>query len=85
MDRVKGHPLRSLPGCYPARNPQVRARFDALEQEFAAQLPEVTKQAAARRAQDPAGMAAVLDEFSAECVAQATEAVEELLATMPEI
>ena len=77
MDRVKGHPITSLPGLYPARNQLVRARFDALEQEFEAQAPNVVKQALA--VDHPGDRASILDEFSQSCVGNVLTVLRELL------
>jgi hypothetical protein len=77
MDQVKGHPIASAPGMYPARNRLVRARFDALEQEFEAATPEVVRQAAAH----PAARAAILDEFTRHCVDKVLAALQEFAAT----
>lgn len=82
-DHVKGDAVKSLPGCYPERNPLVRARFDRLEQEFAAQLPGVTGRAAALHESKPEEMASILDEFSASCVVQVLAALEDLLSIFP--
>jgi secernin len=78
MDRVKGHPITSLPGMYPARNRLVRARFDALEREFEAATPGVVRQALA--AEHPAGRAAILNDFTEGCVAKVLAVLHELLA-----
>jgi len=82
-DRVKGSAVRSLPGCYAQRNPQVRLKFDALEETFAEQLPEVVKRAVKTREQDPAGMARILDEYSEVCVNQVLACLEDLLEKLP--
>lgn len=82
-DRVKGDAVNSLPGLYLERNPQVRARFNALEKAFSEQLPEVMKRAVEIREQDPAQMSSILDQFSEACVKQVLEALEDLLKTMP--
>ncbi len=81
LDRVKGDPVRSLPGYYPARNPVVRERFDALEQAFEAQVPPITAKA---RQQDGTVIPDVLDDFSARCVTQVVETIHDLLDTFPE-
>jgi secernin len=73
MDRVKGDAVGSVPGYYARRNRRVRARFDPLEREFAAAVPNVIRDYAA------SGDAAVLDRFTAGCVAQVTEALHALL------
>lgn len=75
LDAVKGDELGSRPGCYPARNPLVRARFDELERAFAAELPEVQRRYA------ETGAAEVLDRFTAECVQRVVGAARELLRT----
>jgi secernin len=82
-DRVKGDAIKSLPGYYPQRNRQVRARFDALEQEFSAQLPQVMARAAENR-QNPLEVARILDQFSAACVDKVLAAIEDLLAAFPD-
>lgn len=77
MDKVKGDPIKSLPGYYPARNPLVREQLDALERDFAAQVPEIVA-----RAVDPDSGAVdsgILDAFTADCVARTLEAVTALL------
>lgn len=73
-DAVKGD---SIPGLYPARNAQVRAQFDALEQDFKAQLPDVMRRAQAYGNVD----AQVLDTFTTECVQRVTTTLNELLRT----
>jgi secernin len=78
LDAVKGGPVGSVPGLYPARNRTVRARFDPLEQEFASETPTVIAQALA--AQRPDAAAAILDDFSRRCVDQVTAVLHELLA-----
>jgi secernin len=76
IDRVKGDPVRSLPGYYAQRNPIVRARFDPLEQAFAAAVPAVLQDYLAT------GDGAVLDRFTEECVAQVTSELHTLLAEL---
>lgn len=78
MDQVKGDPIASVPGLYTARNQAVRARFDALEAEFEAELPEVMK--AALAAAHPDTTASILDGFTGRCVGKVLAAFEELLA-----
>jgi secernin len=73
IDQVKGDPVGSLPGYYARRNHIVRARFDPLEQAFAAALPAVIDAYAAGR--DPS----VLDSFTERCVAEVVAALHELL------
>jgi len=51
------------------RTAEIRAVFDPLEKEFAAQVPTVLRKAEAlRKAGNPQGAARLLDEFSAACV-----------------
>lgn len=80
-DRVKGGAVESLPGRYAEYHPRVRERFDALEQDFAARLPEVVLRA--RATEDPAGMAGILDAFSADCVRRVMEAISVLMEEIP--
>jgi len=75
---VKGDPEKSLPGFYEVRNPQVRARFDALEQTFMEQLPDVMKEAVENKEQNPAKMVSILDNFSEKCVRQVLETIGDL-------
>ena len=82
-ERVKGDRVKSLPGWYNERNPQVRERFDALEQAFEAQLPSVMQKAVGLKESNPSGMAKVLDDFSAACVAQVLAALEEMFNKFP--
>jgi secernin len=77
-DRVKGDPIKSLPGYYPSRNRRVRATFDALEQAFAAELPGVMAEAVSLKDKDSGAAAAVLDQFTATCVQQVVTALREL-------
>jgi secernin len=77
IDVVKGDPIQSVPGCYPARNRQVRAQFDALEQDFVAQLPEVMRTATASGQVDTQ----VLNTFTAACVERVLKALHGLLNT----
>jgi secernin len=79
LDRTKGSDVGSIPGYYPRRNAQIRARFDALEEQFDAELPEVMARAMRLRQTDTAAMAAELDRFTARCVGRVVAAVEELL------
>ncbi len=78
-DRVKGGALESRPGYYPARNQRVRARFDALEQEFAEVLPEVLQTAQAASAAGRAEVAQIFDGFTASCVDKVMKVLDELL------
>lgn len=79
LDRTKGAVTGSRPGYYPRRNAEVRACFDSLERRFEEELPGVMSRAALLQHGDPEGMAAVLDQFSAECVEAVTAALHELL------
>jgi secernin len=79
LDRVKGHPITSLPGLYPVRNQLVRAEFDTLEQEFEAEAPNVVRQALAVKHSDI--RASILDEFTQRCVHKVLVVLEELLST----
>jgi secernin len=78
LDQVKGDAIRSRPGHYAAHNPLVRARFDALEAEFAAQVPEVMAQAVTAGEVN----AQVLDDFTATCVQRVLTEVQQLLETI---
>jgi hypothetical protein len=78
MDRVKGHPIASLPGLYPARNQVVRTRFDSLEQEFERETPNTVRSALA--AEHPDARAYILDEFTQSCVQRVVGVLQELLA-----
>jgi hypothetical protein len=78
LDEAKGHPITSLPGWYPARNRLVRAKFDALEQEFEEEITEVVRQALA--AKQSASAALIMDEFSERCVHKVLTALQELMA-----
>ena len=79
MDEVKGDPVRSVPNRYPDKNRTVRAAFDALETEFAADLPAVLDKAAAVRARDPTAVAQVLDAFTVRCVRNVLAVLQDLL------
>ncbi len=84
-DRVKGDPLKSLPGCYAERNLQVRVRFDELERTFSDQLSAVVQKAEELKEQNPAEMAKILDDFSAACIAQVLAGLKDLLERFPAI
>ena len=63
----------------PARQPEVRAEFDALEAEFESGLRGVLDEASALKgAGDYAGASAVLDAYTASCVQAAVSKVNEL-------
>ncbi len=79
LDRVKGDPISSVPGLYPVRNQLVRARFDALEQEFEAQVPAVMREAL--EVDQPGLRSAILDDFTQLCVHKVHTVLQELLYT----
>ena len=61
------------------RNPIVRSEFDALEEQFAAGLPALIKEAVALRRSGKAGeAAALLDDYSASCLNKALTKTQEL-------
>ena len=77
MDCVKGDPIVAQPGYYPYRNRIVRARFDHLEQEFAAEVGEIWRRYA------ETGDARILDRFTEGCVERVVMALGELLNELP--
>ena len=79
MDNVKGDPVNSLPDHYPVRNSRVRTVFDALEQEFEAELPNVMREAIETRETDLEAAAHILDDFSERSVDKVLAASRELL------
>jgi secernin len=79
MDKVKGDAVSSLPNYYSARNRRVRVVFDALEDEFASQVPQIVQKAAELKTSDARQAARMLDEFTAACVQKTVAAVEQLL------
>jgi secernin len=80
LDTVKGDPVKRLPGHYRTKNPLVRAKFDALEAEFAARLPRVLGRAiAAKKATGAPEAACILDEFTEACVREVLATSERLL------
>jgi secernin len=81
MDRVKGHPVASLPELYSLRNKRVRTVFDVLEQDFERTLPDVVNHAL--EAKQPDQTARILDAFTDRCVAQVVAALQELLVEFP--
>jgi secernin len=85
LDRVKGAAVGSLPGCYTERNRRVRARFDALEGEFASSLPDVLRQATQARQAGESADPAVLDAFTDGCVQAVEQALQELIAEFPPV
>ncbi len=79
LDTVKGDESGSRPGYYERRQRIVRARFDALEQEFAVGVDQVVQQALAVRDRTSPAFTAVLDDFTAECVGKVTTTLDDLL------
>jgi secernin len=79
MDIVKGDPINSLPGRYPARNRRVRTAFDRLEREFEAEVPDVMRKVIETRETDYEAETHILDEFSERCVNKVVAAIRELL------
>jgi secernin len=73
MDSVKGDPIAARPGYYPQRNRIVRARFDQLEQEFSAQVPEIWRRYVLT------GDAYILDRFTEGCVERVVTVLQGLL------
>jgi hypothetical protein len=61
------------------RQPVVRAAFDPLEQRWAAELPEVEREAARLRDRDPGAAATLLAGFTNGCVEQALHTLTALL------
>jgi secernin len=78
-DLVKGHPVKALPGAYLARNQLVRARFDPLEQAFAAELPEVLG------SYTGSGDPNILDDFMARCVERVVSTLHGMLNEIAEV
>ena len=77
MDKVKGDPIRSLPSSYAYRNRLVRARFDALEEQFQAEVPKVVRQAV-----DSGARTGILDDFTKSCVQQVVKTIRALLSEL---
>jgi secernin len=84
IDAVKGDLIRSVVGCYPARNRRVRAAFDPLEGDFAAELPAVLQRASRLRGTDQQACAALLDEFTDRCVQRVVVTLQRLLEELDE-
>jgi len=62
-----------------ARNPVVRAEFDVLENQFAAGIPALVKQAAAlRKAGKTGAAAALLDQYSVSCLDRTVKKIQDL-------
>ena len=69
LDRTKGAPIGSKVGYWETRNPIVRARFDALEKEFEAEVPNVLREAVRlRKGNQEAEAAKILDAYTQKCV-----------------
>jgi secernin len=69
LDRTKGAPIGSKVGYWDTRNPIVRAKFDALEKGFQAEVPNVLKEAVKlRKGNQEAEAAKILDAYTQECV-----------------
>jgi secernin len=83
-DQVKGAAIESRPNTYLSRNPLVRSRFDALEQEFAGALPEVLQAAREASAAGREEVAQILDGFSESCVDKVVGALHEFLSEFKE-
>jgi secernin len=79
MDKVKGDPIKSIPRSYPSRNRIVRERFDAIEQECAAELPHVLQKAADSTSGYSLSRAEILDEFTAKWMDRVVRTLRELL------
>ena len=79
MDQTKGDPITNLPGYYASRNPVVRERFDALERDFEAELPDVVGKANALCGADEQEAALVLDRFTQDCVTRVVHTLNGLL------
>jgi secernin len=78
-DLVKGHPIKALPGAYLARNKLVRAQFDPLEQEFAAETREVL------RVHAGSGDPQILDRFMERCVGRVVTTLQDVLKEVAEV
>ena len=79
LDTVKGDPVGSRPGYYEQRQRLVRARFDVLEADFAEAAPQVVQHAVVKHVQEQTAAAALLDDFTADCVRRVTATLAELL------
>lgn len=79
LDKVKGDPIQSLLDYYANRNRIVRAKFDALEQEFEAALPDLLQQAAQAKKAGAQQATSIFDQFTEQCVGQVTATLNELL------
>ncbi len=79
LDKTRGAPVGSKPGYWETRHPTVRAKFDALEKKFEAGLPKVIKEAVSlRKAGKEDEAAKVLDDYTAKCVKEVVETINEL-------
>jgi hypothetical protein len=79
MDKAKGDAIKGLPGYYNFRNPIARAKFDAIEREIEAELPEVLKKAIELRNIGGEVAAGILDKFTENWVSKIVVALKELL------
>jgi len=69
LDKTKGAPIGSKVGYWETRNPIVRAKFDPLEKEFEAQVPNVVHEAVRLRKEGKEDEAAkILDAYTQHCV-----------------
>lgn len=79
MEKVKGDPVKSLPGHYEHKNRMVRARFDAAEEAFATQLVRVMAEATEGKKGGQEEASRRLDAFTRDCVNRAVDVLQELL------
>lgn len=75
LDTVKGDAVKSVPGLYQVRHPIVRERFDTLEAEFKAQVPDIITQAVDNGNVNPT----ILDNFTAACVERVIAEIQSLM------
>ncbi|MBE0432412.1 C69 family dipeptidase [candidate division WOR-3 bacterium] len=82
MDKVKGDPVKSLPGYYATRNPQVRKAFDAMEMKWEKEVATLEAQVVKLKKggkKEEAGK--MLDEFTARCVTDVLKTIDQLKAS----
>lgn len=79
MDKVKGDPIKSLPGYYESRNRLIRERFDAIEREIEAEVPEVIRKAVELRNTHREEMTQILDKFTENCLNKVIVVLKDLL------
>ena len=82
IDAVKGDPVQSLPDYYVSRNRIVRERFDAIEQAFMAEVPDVVGKADGLIDTDRTAAAGLLDAFTCRCLQTTVTALKDLLTTL---